>query len=878
MSNQSNFLQVPGTSIGLAAPETPRTNKPNGLHRHTPSFSFGLSFLPSFNFNSPLHSASPHKFLQSSANLGKIVKEDKVLSSSPPKVAKSFLDSLASSASSSRKRSVDLDDDSTIKDDIDIWSSLGNDSNSHNLTSLTSIYEESDKENFDSNKDFLTPHKLIRNERASRKMSSDKKLPKKRKLSNVTDSPNNNIASQIASSVASPFASRLASTVNLPEHEDKVWYPELDDILINAFLKYRQFKDNHGFASSSVLANTSQNKVLSWMLLHKTGLNRNSKQIASRLFRLAKSKKLDKPSKSKTSNAQSLDELVGNPFEESMNSSTGIATMDSLPTDDIDRELDLIFSSPLNEEPARIANFNLVPKVCSVSLSKDNVVHEFTHLDPVFEPSCTFESHNPSIKQFTESIQQNYSTVQAWTIDHSINMDIDFPSHITTSTPISPFANEYQQKAVNLAEGNFKSYMQLQVECGEKITNPPPMLQWKSLCRVYDANNCQIYESDDIINGYQLMNSKYDLQIPFMKNFFLGYFHFMMNGGNPKEMNLSIVQVLYEIENENTLFDVKTSSIVGYFIHSMKAGNGQSKLGKLQLENAVNSQETDENETVLANSSPFRPSPSSTDTPSRPRNQLSIDIVQANNHTTLGPMTAPVYDASVVTQNLVKEHIRLQHQQPIQQTFQRPNMLTHSKSTNNIPQYMTTTFNDPKFGPHFNNAAVAAAAAHPTSSFSQSPDPNSIPQNLSNIQPPMAQFMPVHKQMPYQPQFIQQQNMQTPNQFPFEAPMDPSLMAGPQPHVYQVPHGQMDPMPLYPTQNPIQPFMNSAEVHQYNGMVPNSTSGGKPNMEIKFGPILGYDPSKDSRKVEHQNKAKQSNSGLHRFPVNPSLTMYQPKK
>lgn len=864
MSNHSNFLQVPGPGAsnpgGIAAPETPRNPRTSGLVKHTPTFSFGLSFLPSFNFNSPLQTVSPHKFIQSSSseNFGKIIKNDRkpsICSGSTPKSSRSFLDSLASS---SRKRSnPDSDEASTIKDDMDMWSSLGNDSNSHNLTSLTSIYEKSaDKENFDSSKDFLTPSKLTKKIVDSEssidskfvdltnkpnkefkplyKSNSDKKInQKKRKLSNsITDSPNNIIATQIALSVVSPISKRILSNskLNLLEHEDKVWYPDLDDILINAFLKYRQFKDNHGFASSSVLANTSQNKVLSWMLLHKTGLSRTSKQIASRLFRLAKSKRLNKPSKSKTTNAQSLDEIHCNPFDDSLNS-TGIQSMESLPPDDIDRELDLILSSPINDNdnvnPA--SKFSFAPTVCSLTFSKEATAHSFTTLDPVYQDTFNFDdlSQNllPSIKQFTESMQFNCPSAQGWIVDHSINMDFELPRQIATSTPISPFPNQYHLKSINISDGSFKSYMQLEVNCQEKIANSPSMLQWKSLCQIYNGNNSQIHESCDIINGYKLEGSKYEFQIPFMKNFFLGYFHFLINGGNPKEMDLCITQVLYELDPESKDFDPKNSSVTGYFIHRFKAGKGTSTFKKIQYKGGLSVPEKDDNETVLAYSSPYRPSPQSfpNDSPSKGRMiPLSIDTNQANNYTSRGPMTAPVYNSNIVSRKLVKEQVNIQQlpKDPnlILHTYQRPpEILNQSKSTNNIPQFIANKFNETGFPVDYNNATAAVIAAHPaTSTFHSTPnlnqDTNLIPPSMmapmTNMQSSAPQFMPVHKQTPYQPPQFVQHNIQPhptrPDQFSFEqVPMYPGLVSG-HLQVYQIPQqipGQqtMNSVPLYPT-------------------------------------------------------------------------------
>ena len=67
--------------------------------------------------------------------------------------------------------------------------------------------------------------------------------------------------------------------------DDKVWWPELDDVLIKSLYKYKKFKeDQDSFNASSILKKTSQNKIISRMLLNKTGILRTTKQISSRIF------------------------------------------------------------------------------------------------------------------------------------------------------------------------------------------------------------------------------------------------------------------------------------------------------------------------------------------------------------------------------------------------------------------------------------------------------------------------------------------------------------------------------------------------------------------------------------------------------------------
>jgi hypothetical protein len=934
----ANNLQVP-------APQTPRANKSHPLHKHTPSFSFGLSFLPSFNFNSPI-GVSPQKFFHATSSINKpnekIVGDERVILSTPPKSGKSFLDSLTSSTK--KPQAGDGEDESLIKEDIDIWSSLGNDSNTQNFTNLTSIYEESDKENYNQNQDFLTPKKLVKPKNlqpapsinrkdsisdkttvstpssttsSTKPESYIKKFQKRRKLSStVLDSPNNSIASQIDSSVASPISTRKHSDVSLQigENEDKVWYPELDDVLINAFMKYRQFKENHGFASSSVLANTSQNKVLSRMLLNKTGLSRTSKQIASRLFRLAKSKKLDKPSKSQTRNAQSLDDLSTNPFDDFL-SSGSISTMDSVSTEVVDRELDLIFSSPTEIDSQPNSHFNLTPTNFTMSLSKDNDTHNFTVLNhnlqstKVWMDVCN-EFPKP-IQHFSESILPNVENAQIWTVDHKLNMDVDALHQAITSTPISPFTNSCQQmKSVNFKDGAFKSFMKFEVKYTDAMTELPSMLQWRSLTKIYNENDQQVFENNDIVNGYYCSeNDKYDLQVPFMKNFFLGNLHFLVNGGNPRDLKLSVIQIIYDSPEKMADFNPSKCKILSYIVHKFSSGTGCSDFQSIKVPSSptvANANDIDDNETVLADSSPFRSSPNKGYTNLTPikRNhqQLSINTNHAKHTIAQGPSSAPIYSASIVSQTLIAP-------QDDQINFRLP-MVQQTQPNNPITgQFTNVPMQEGTFQHNFNNATVGINLQQPVPNQQvpnqQVPNQQVPNQQVPNQQVPTQpmptpveqqfmpstyivpmtgnaqQFVPAHRQIAYQQKPLQfmGHSMTTQDQFVYQqksmdmqmgAPMAGGQMQyfmGTQPNVQPVVHHES--IGMAHTQKPRHPIRQMLQ--------PNLREAKDAPIEIKFGPILGYDPSKDSKKIHQQNKSKLQNNGLHRFPVNPSLTMYKPK-
>lgn len=49
-------------------------------------------------------------------------------------------------------------------------------------------------------------------------------------------------------------------------------------------------------------------------------------------------------------------------------------------------------------------------------------------------------------------------------------------------------------------------------------------------------------------------------------------------------------------------------------------------------------------------------------------------------------------------------------------------------------------------------------------------------------------------------------------------------------------------------------------------------------VEITFGPMIEYDPSKNPDALANSAKLKQPTAGQHRFPVNTPVTMYKPKK
>ncbi|KAK6877727.1 hypothetical protein K4I79_005750 [Candida tropicalis] len=195
-----------------------------------------------------------------------------------------------------------------------------------------------------------------------------------------------------------------------------------------------------------------------------------------------------------------------------------------------------------------------------------------------------------------------------------------------------------QLQHMNLTKGIFQSYMIVDVSCEERSQS---MLNWRNSLTVYKKGE-KLLDVVDVVNGYFSESSKsYTLQIPFLKNFFIGYIGFLINGGaiTPEE-DLKIVQIIYSnIKNEDMNFNLERSQIRAYIVHelNMAGTSGNSKIDIVNVHEVYKSPapqpevpvEIDDNETVLADSSPYKMSPNSSrswDTPSKSR--LKIDASQ----------------------------------------------------------------------------------------------------------------------------------------------------------------------------------------------------------------------------------------------------------
>ncbi|KAK6463197.1 hypothetical protein DFJ63DRAFT_334750 [Scheffersomyces coipomensis] len=1096
MSDQSmSSLQVPATST-VKPPQTPRsTSTTNNSflasgshHKHhqsiTPSFTFGLNFSPSFQFQSPIHSVSPQKFFNVANNLNKAItgstlskkltttatttattpsinNKDKqppitVTVTTPSRLANRFMDSLRRTKSevdtSIGSDLAEIDNESvddsirTQDDSLSLFSGTFvndsiNASVSHpNLTSLSSIYEDDDvKEGVVQNptsddNTFLTPNKLIlavennnninnnnNNQTPSRftatmsLASAPALVPikpkidnnatdairnsiKRRKLSavaerNIQDSPNNSIASQIDSTVDSPIQKRKLSidSVNTSaDSGDKVWYDELDEVLIKSFLKYRNFRENQkGYHLSSVLKNTSQNKVLSRMIFNKTGILRTSKQISSRLFRLSKQNRLDKQKSSAPSFTSSMEislndefsDLMQTPLDDfisnsqlhgsgSMSGSTGNLndSMDSIKTNEIiDQELYALLSSPPNEllDESIQCSLRLQDlKIQFINHSNSSDNHTFAKLNKISHSSLPLISapskFNQHLIQPDLLLRLNQSAVPIWYLTHDININITTSHQLVTSTPISPFNNQVQpqlsnNQSFNLLNGVFESFMKIEIEANSNTQQS--MLSWKSYTKIFSNNKEVLLENVEIVNAYSdLLGQKYNLQYPLLKSFFAGYLNFLINGSFKNGVdNLTIVQVLYQNNNDDVKFDQSNSTIYGCFIHNVKFNQSNSP-GSIDLEiinltdkavletnqtpeNVNDSQiqiqipkeqheEDDDNETIMADSSPYKPSPR-TDLRESPTkgpgpNFLSIDMDKVHAVGNIdGPHTAPIYNADIVhkyNKNMLKQQEQLRIQIKNHQHQQGYVNEGQGEPPHSAPGVMNQGFplqlgqsqlqpQAPMTAPIEQKSAFMSMPMNSNPQFIQQPfvqqqqpqhqqqqqqqQQQQLMVNLGSGFVPFAslhptlqeQFMSAHRQLEMQRQGQQQYMLQQQQQQQlfmndisgqaqyYSAPQQPMLQQVPvqQPQVQQPQRA----LPVVAA-NKFPIISRNSSTTSISSTKDSNKENIKPK-EIKFGPILEYDPSKDSKSIQQSKTSKQAN-GVHRFPINTPVSIYKPKK
>lgn len=762
----------------LHPPQTPRSSSNGARSGVTPSFSFGLGFLPSFQFSSPMNiinSLSPQRFFQVSNNLNKVVgakneteheqhehehqgngrSEDKQAkikknvfnSFTPPPSSSStnnkFLDTIASQVSKKHRQKAE-ESESSNDVSIDISSLNNENASSNNTTDLTSLYADETRATI------VTPNtnfkegnlhesqlkaapKLVpikpRTEGLTEALDSSTPLSfnasatkarKKRKISHdFTESPSTSIASKIDSLASRGRKLSRTDTSSIGSanaYNDKVWYPEIDEILLCSYLKFKTFKEFQE-PNSSILKYSSQNKILSRMLLNKTGVLRTPKQIASRLFRLTK---LKRPAKYRKDFNESpilndeLDALMNTPLEDLIDSSK----IDSIDSEDIDKELGgILSSSPIftrgsNENETDFPNFKkkLSDKKCAYSLHpkelsimfNDKIDHHNSHKFTSFHSTSHASLSQSKLRnklnkninnELNNSLLSKLTSndIPIWLVLNNLNVSGN--KAVSPASDLSPFSstpsNSKTPKVMSLENGSFSSYMKFNVTINND--KAPDMLQWKCMAKVFNGERLML-KKNEIVNGYlNELDNTFDLQVPFLKDFWSGYLSFLNDGHDDANelQNLSVIQVIYEDNRELN----ESSSIHGVIVHEFNRdlySEGTSHLTSIRIEDKTSSlgevEEVDDNATEIADSSPYKNSspvgkqisPSMLKT----NQNLKIDIFKANDSfVSHGPFTAPIYDASTVHKfnpNVVKQQeqlkLQIQHHQIQQQLLNKMQM------------------------------------------------------------------------------------------------------------------------------------------------------------------------------------------------------------
>ncbi|KAI5961752.1 abaA [Candida margitis] len=947
----------PSIVLEPAPPETPRSKSAQSISQgsnrlSTPSFLFGLSFSPTFHFNTP-SGISPSRLFSPAKASGRphVDKNATQLTSKDHNKFLASLNSISQATDAGRQKSCsnlkvnaeekeeEEEDDGEEEKEEDVWSSMNITQQSQ--SNLTSIHE-SDKDicsfDLDGSKfdHFLTPDKVFDHKsneslaksgsdvssqispaRSGSSISSSDLSTKRRKLSGITDTPNNRIANKIDSTMDSPVSVRRLSNANsaASSSASEVWSRELDDVLIKSFHKYQKFKSSESSNELSILKKTSQNKVISRMIFNRTGVLRTSKQISSRIFRLSKAGKLTKETKTPQTNASTseLEEMILTPLEDLVNSQQlpESAHTDAL----IDRELDILLtSSPLDDVFDAKTKYMLTPKDFKMCFHDHRQSVIFTRLKK------QMRSDNKVLDKFGSLIPYtiNSRKIPVWVFQHDLDLRI---ADVATSTPSSQSCSPNFANVMSLSHSQFESIMSIDVYCDGRYT--PSMLTWYSSIEVYKDGK-KLLSAVDIVSGYCSEDSRsYTLRVPFVKTFFAGYFNYLINGsaiGSGED--IKIVQFIYNNADEsNSQLDLEKSHFHACMVHDfhVTGTRGETVVTIVDSRNVPPVAESDDNETVIAESSPCRPSntpqPSTRnrETPSK----LKIDINRANvNHNIpSGPMTAPIYNSSLVnelnrnTLGALEKQNRFTHAQLVQpppeqqQTDQfamyrkqlqysfdsSPDIRSNINDTVDIESMGNVSLgkfhsraqqgNMPNVAIHDNQyrvpnnglqAQAVAARAHLDShvrSQAQQSYPQQFYQFPQQQMPQMAtQFLqndPLGIPIPSvgRPANIQimsqHQNASTPSQFHLQ-PGQPRCS-------HLIPNTNTNTTKYRPKQH------SRTHLAHSNGDKENKTK------EITFGPILGYDPSKDAKITRAQTKPTNQAKGVHTFPLNEPV-MYKPKK
>ena len=932
----------------------------------TPTISFGLGFLPSFPFNSPrnlniLNSLSPQRFFQTSNSLNRAVSAKKSDSGvgtgagagagvgagagagattttttgdknvftpiTPSKINSRFLDSLSSSLTKSKS-----DSDSSINDSGDLWSSA-NDSN--NLSNLTSIYEDSPANaakpashmTKPNNDEFLTPNRIFAKPSSSK---MDFTNPSKKRRVSIQDSPSSSIASKIET-IASPPRGSRSSVSSLPmDSTDKIWNKQLDDALMSSYLKYKTFKTNND-SQSTVLKNVSENKVISRMLLNKTGVLRNPKQVASRLYKLTKMTLRKESTDLSPSVANEIEELIKTPLDNLI----GTNLLDSINTteinEQIDKELDLIFSpeNNFNHSSESIPNITIDDFILNYEKSHSKV-HHFTKLGCKLNSSIELTSSSlikvlqlDSSSLLTKNIIQKFESknLEVFQLSNHLNVNMKQSNSFISLDSVISSANP-----LDLENGSVNAFMKLLVS---NDNDKDSVLNWNCNSKIFNDNELLLELNQPIDGYYNGSNDKFEVTVPFLKNFWNGFLSLLVNGGDNENLisKISIVQIIHD----GKYFD-ENSQVKGCFVHKFSKGNSNGStdyqtINYVPIDNEDKNVDdvegvegdglnddglNDDNETVLADSSPIR------NFEITPRRPMKLDLSSTKRPSiTPGPATAPLFNSKDIYQANRQNGLNSYnpfHSQSYsniptinsqqQQQQQQPNSdtkspLIHKNGPNPIPTPdMVSPFHPMTGGfvPEINSMATSTPAK-----FFGDSRPQQMTQLPQQPQFPMGQtFQQKYIQQPQFPQMMDHQQVmllqqQIPNQVPQMGLQYPQSNMNQIPNVnpFSQPQPFSQPMDdqflnqaMMQQRQPFQPLtMNNQQNQFYTNQMPNSTANPNPNpkkskdksVQIKFGPMLEYDPSKN-RKASTGKLSQKPAAGLYRFPVNTPVSMYKPPK
>lgn len=853
-------------------PHTPRSKGSGsgsgaGSGNHlTPSFSFGFGLLPSFKFASPrnlslLSSLSPHRFLNRFAkkdddnNDNNNIDQIERASSRNSDLFALFSPKNAPDSFEIEKKKFDMDADLICTgDSVDLWS-LTNDTQAQNVSvNLTSIHEEGDTKD---SALFLSPEELFLQsaslEESPRLKSSpilatknDKlKTPsRKRRLSDVAESPCKAMAIRIEDT--SPRGTGAVGEVDA----SKIWTSELDDLLLACYLKYVRFRDSQPL-DSAALKYTSQNKVLSRMLFNKSGVERTAKQISSRLFRLNKSR---------------------------------LAKLDVLPVEDtlaLHNPLPAVLSSPeafLAETPLHVEAPHLtledltlafvykLPIQCEHNFARlGSLQQNSTHVINVSEAKKALMITNARLSSDFDHMCDRL--MKQGVPIHSVRCDINFrPNDDATSTPTSPLTNP---RSFSIENGDFLSHLHMRLAPNVLRDD---FLSWKSCTSIYKDDDKILLRSKELINGYRNDDGTFQIQVPFLNNFWAGYLTFLSNGSKAYNdiKKLHIVQVIYDGD------DLSYGNVHGYFTYRFDIadmGQGNVSVSHWRIRGCCPS-DIDDNATVLASPSPTKPE----------RTPINTNLA-TNAPSISSSVSIPTYDASLLqkynpnysnSEAVTPGSARLGSVNPAY----RPDMSRKSSDLNTPVSVSTIGGRQPSAGQIINVAGPMGVMPQPPHMDFPHDVPNGgVPFGMLHPQPQPTMYPN------FVPPFAQGQmvndviNDGTTNLVGY----NPMLMPGNMPPAPML-SGMVPPqqwgMMFRPEPVMTHPSVNSAPASQIQFFPQNAVVGeepkgaGKSATTITFGPIIGYDPSKDLK--EHSKRSKPAVS-MHKFHLNRQV-MYKPKK